>query len=104
MKKGPLSNKEKDHIRSNLEMDVTELAKSMDRSAKIVSNYVEKALSEKHASQPKKASAASNLLARNKDRGIVVMTEASSMESDKTRKRPEPPSRYHGMIHQIKGD
>ena len=104
MKKGPLSNKEKEHIDNNLEMDVVELAKSMDRSTKIVASHVKKALSKKHAPESKKSNMASDLLARNKDRGVVVMTEASSMESDKNRKRPEPPSRYRGMIHKIKGD
>lgn len=102
MKKGPLSNKEKDYIKSfHKTIPVEDLASKMDRSLSIVEKFVSTLEPEP---QPKKASAASNLLARNKDRGIVVMTEASSMESDKTRKRPEPPSRYRGMIHQIKGD
>ena len=102
MKKGPLSSKEKEYIETFYKVSsVKELASKMDRSTSIVEKFVGTLEPEP---QPKKASAASNLLARNKDRGIVVMTEASSMESDKTRKRPEPPSRYRGMIHQIKGD
>ena len=118
MKKGPLSNKEKEYIDSNLDMDVDQLAEAMDRSTKIVANYVEKvsAVAEtpepevavepvaEPVVQPVQSSPVSNLMARDQQRGVVVMTEAASMESDERRKAPEPPSRYSGMIHKIKKD
>lgn len=118
MKKGPLSNKEKEYIDSNLDMSVDQLAEAMDRSAKIVANYVEKVsvatetpepevavepVAEPVA-QPTQSKPVSNLMARDQERGVVVMTEAASMEADERRKRPEPPSRYSGMIHKIKKD
>ena len=103
MKKGPLSNQEKEYIKSNLEMDVKELAVSMDRSTKIVDNFVVKCLKEKHYIKPKR-SEVQNLMARSPERGVVVMTEAASMKSDEQKKKPQAPRRYTNIIHQIKGD
>jgi len=44
------------------------------------------------------------LLARNADRGVVVMTESASSHFDENRQKPKPPKRYEGMIHKIKED
>ena len=102
MKKGPLSNEEKSYIEENLKMDVKELAESMDRSIKLVKAHVDKqSLPEP---KPKEDSKTMQLLARNADRGVVVMTESASSHFDENRTRSKPPRRYEGMIHKIKED
>jgi hypothetical protein len=101
MKKGPLSNEEKQYIEENLDMDTAELAESMDRSLKLVKAHVEKSSPPK---EPKRESKTMQLLARNADRGVVVMTESASSHFDKNRQKPKPPKRYEGMIHKIKED
>jgi hypothetical protein len=102
MKKGPLSNEEKSYIEENLKMDVKELAESMDRSIKLVKAHVDKQSSPEP--KPKEDSKTMQLLARNADRGVVVMTESASSHFDENRTRPKPPRRYEGMIHKIKED
>ena len=108
MKKGPLSNKEKEHIESFYKTTpVKDLASRMDRSLSIVKKFVDKLPTEEEVQKeepPKQPSVASNLLARNKEQGVVIMTEGSSMESDKNRKPPQPPGRYSRFIHKIKED
>ena len=102
MKKGPLSNEEKSYIEENLKMDVKELAESMDRSIKLVKAHVGKqSLPEP---KPKEDSKTMQLLARNADRGVVVMTESASSHFDENRTKSKPPRRYEGMIHKIKED
>ena len=101
MKKGPLSNEEKSYIEENLEIDVKELAESMDRSVKLVKAHVDKIAPQE---QPKQEPKTMQLLARNADRGVVVMTESASSHFDENRTRSKPPRRYEGMIHKIKED
>ena len=93
----------KSYIEENLEMDVKELAESMDRSVKLVKAHVDKN-TPKAQPEPKQEPKTMQLLARNADRGVVVMTESASSHFDENRKRPEPPRRYKGMIHKIKED
>lgn len=100
MKKGPLSNEEKDFIRNNAEEfpDVNELAKKMDRSAVIVTKFL--ASVAKESSQD-----ISPLFARKEDRGVTVMTEAASIAADENKKKKknvESPPRYRKYIHKIK--
>lgn len=102
MKKGPLSNEEKSYIEENLEMDVKELAESMDRSVKLVKAHVDKQPAQKP--EPKEDSKTMQLLARNAERGVVVMTESASSHFDENRTRSKLPKRYEGMIHKIKED
>lgn len=101
MKKGPLSNEEKSYIEENLEMDVKKLAESMDRSIKLVKAHVDKNTLEE---EPKRESKTMQLLARNAERGVVVMTESASSHFDENRTKSKLPKRYEGMIHKIKED
>tara|TARA_A100001201_G_C4078699_1_gene198215 strand:+ start:881 stop:1192 length:312 start_codon:yes stop_codon:yes gene_type:complete len=101
MKKGPLSNEEKKHIEKNLDTEIADLAESMDRSFKLVKAYVDK-VSTQPEPKPKQDSKTMQLLARNEDRGVVVMTESASSHFDENRKRAEPPRRYTSIIHKIK--
>ena len=101
MKKGPLSNEEKSYIEENLETDIAELAESMDRSVKLVKAHVDKSLPKQ---EPKEEPKTMQLLARNADRGVVVMTESASSHFDENRTKSKPPRRYEGMIHKIKED
>lgn len=101
MKKGPLSNEEKKHIEDNLDTEVAELAQSMDRSLKLVKAHVDK-VSTQPETKPKEDSKTMQLLARNAERGTVVMTESASSHFDETKKRVEPPRRYTSIIHKIK--
>ena len=98
MKKGPLSNEEKQYIEENLEVDVKDLAESMDRSLKLVKAHLGK-ISKKEEPKPKHEPKTMQLLARNADRGVVVMTESASSHFDENRKKSEPPKRYLSLIH-----
>ena len=99
MKKGPLSNEEKDFIRNNAEefSSVDELATRMDRSVLILTKFLSSVA--KESSQD-----VSSLFARKEDRGVTVMTEAASIASDenKQKKNIESPPRYRKYIHKIK--
>jgi hypothetical protein len=103
MKKGPLSNEEKSYIEENSKVGAKDLAESMDRSLKLVKAHLGK-ISKKEQTKPKEESKTMQLLARNADRGVVVMTESASSHFDKNRKKSEPPKRYRGIIHKIKED
>ena len=114
MKKGPLSKKEKAHILKNyLDTPAAVMAEEMDRSVHMVDKFIAKqSFAQKEPEpepveqkeKPKTTSQAFNLLARDKNRGVVVMTEASSMESDKNKPKPTQPKRYRNIIHKIKED
>lgn len=102
MKKGPLSNAEKQYISENVEStEIAVIATSLDRSVSIVQKYVD-------SSTPKKEPIAqtAKLFARNKERGVTIMTENASMASDETKaKRKEAANgvpRYQKHIHTIK--
>lgn len=102
MKKGPLSNKEKEHITTNRSREIGEIAKEMDRSESIVQKFVDTLEEE---SEPRED--VSGLFARNEERGVTVMTESASMASDKNKTNDEneasqTPDRYKQFIHQIK--
>ncbi len=95
MKKGPLSNKEKDFIDNNLLMEAEEIASKLDRSIGVVSRYIE---------IKKEDSPTHGLFARKKDRGVTVMTEAASSQADENKeyRKTSTPKRYTGVIHTIK--
>jgi hypothetical protein len=102
MKKGPLSNKEKEHITENRSREVGEIAKEMDRSESIVQKFVD-TLEE----EPDPKEDVSVLFVRNEEHGVTVMTESASMTSDENKnkdkeKKPETPDRYRQFIHKIK--
>ena len=95
MKKGPLSNKEKDFIDSNPSMDTEDMAKELDRSVSVVSKYIK---------IKKEDTKTHELFARKKERGVTVMTEAASSHADENKesRKSNTPRRYTGVIHTIK--
>ena len=99
MKKGPLSNEEKDFVRSNAKdfSSIEELASKMDRSVFILTKFL--AGVAKETTQD-----ISSLFARKEERGVTVMTEAASIASDenKEKKDVQSPPRYRKYIHKIK--
>lgn len=99
MKKGPLSNEEKEFVRSNAKdfSSIEELASKMDRSVLILTKFL--AGVAKETTQD-----VSSLFARKEERGVTVMTEAASIASDenKEKKAVESPPRYRKYIHKIK--
>jgi hypothetical protein len=98
MKKGPLSNEEKQFVTDNISQfdNVENLADKMDRSVGILQRFIE-TLTPKGADVGK-------LFARNEERGVTVMTEAASMASDKNKEERTPvsPDRFKQFIHKIK--
>jgi len=104
MKKGPLSNKEKDFIKDNLvkfKDKMNELAAELGRSPSVIEKFV-KTLSP--AAESKKENA-TELYAKNEERGVTVMTETASMAADESkqqRKSNQDPDRYTQCIHKIK--
>jgi predicted transcriptional regulator len=99
MKRGPLSNKEKQFIDSNKSMSVQEVAEKLERSVAVVSKYVE-------TQQDGETTPTHNLFARKEEQGVTVMTEAASMAADDNRSKRNlsSPKRYKGVIHKIKED
>jgi hypothetical protein len=102
MKKGPLSNKEKDFITKSLpefEGEIEKLAEGMERSHSIVSKFV-KSLQE----QEKPKGQTAELFAKKEERGVTVMTESASMAGDESKqgRTSQTPARYRQFIHKIK--
>jgi hypothetical protein len=97
MKKGPLSKEDKTYIDNHKDVSVEELSERLDRSINSVSCYVK--TNESRVDDL-------NLFARNKDRGVVVMTEAASMSADENKKKPnlEQIRRYKNSICKIRRD
>ena len=69
---------------------------------KLVKAHVDK-VSVEPEPQPKE-SKTMQLLARNAERGVVVMTESASSHYDENKTKAEPPRRYTSIIHKIKED
>jgi hypothetical protein len=88
MKKGPLSNKEKEYITKNLSKFDGDLS----------------SLAEEQATEEPAEHKAGDLFARNEERGVTVMTESASMASDESKqgREPQTPARYRQFIHKIK--
>jgi hypothetical protein len=99
MKKGPLSNKEKEFIDENTSMAVEDICKKLDRSKSIVEKYTK-------IREDEKTTSTHDLFARKKERGVVVMTESASATADENKKKrkKEMPKRYTAIIHKIKED
>lgn len=127
MKKGPLSKSEKKYISENVdETAVTVMATSLDRSTSIVQKYVDtlstsakrflgtpetsvattKKEPVEQTTKKEPTGQTSNLFARNKERGVTIMTENASMAADESKaKRKEAANgvpRYKKHIHTIK--
>jgi len=108
MKKGPLSTKDKKFIDKNLSMEIDALAARLDRSISSVEKYLS-SKDEGVKSEPKQEqqNTSGNLFARNKDHGVVVMTEAASMAADESKKINNSSldsRKYRNVIHTIKKD
>jgi transposase len=95
MKKGPLSNKEKDFIDNNRSMKTEQIAEELGRSVSVVTKYIK---------AKAKEGSTHGLFARKEDRGVTVMTEAASAQADENKqdKETSTPRRYAGVIHKIK--
>lgn len=108
MKKGPLSSKDKDYIKSNYKaMQVFAMAEKLKRSFASVQKFVDELAAEelpKQETQPV-ATDAQTLYARKPERGVVASTQAASMAADESRAKKEPnpiSPRYSKFIHKIK--
>lgn len=106
MKKGPLSKDEKSFIDSNPSLSNEAIAKKLDRSVKTVCNYNQNLRPPKTETVAEKEQSDINLYARNKDRGVVVMTETASIVSDEKKKKTNIMNtrKYRDIIHKIKED
>ena len=109
-KKGRLSNKEKDFITTNYKSkSVKFIASKLNRSQFVVDKFIQK-LSfnvDENKTQEKTTTTSGDLFARNKERGVVVMTEGASMAADESKKKKSPTDvnvspRYRKHIHKIK--
>jgi hypothetical protein len=94
MKRGFLSQEEKDYIEQNRTRPVAELAKDLDRSE----NAVQKHLSETEVEKPK--TAFDKLV--GKKNGAVVMNQGASSIVDDNKRGKRIPSKLSGAIHKIK--
>ena len=106
MKKGPLSKEEKTFIDNNSNLSNEALAEKLDRSEKTISNYTKKPQQTKTETVTSSGSSDIDLYARNKDRGVVVMTETASIVSDEKKKKTNIMNtrKYRNIIHKIKED
>jgi Ni,Fe-hydrogenase I large subunit len=121
MKKGPLSKKEKTKILSKVKSFSSEqIAKSLDRSSNVIEKFIkslETPLTEEKSDKSEKPtikkmqeSQTGSLYAKNKERGVVVMTQAASMASDEKKSKRDAANginaapRYQSFIHQIRGE
>lgn len=114
MKKGPLSNKEKQYIEKNYKSKTTEqMAVKMKRSEHMVDKFIKTLSFTNVLDEPKneevvatpevKGPKPGDLFARKEDRGVTIMTEAASIAGDESKSKAQPPKRYHKFIHKIKG-
>lgn len=105
MRKGPLSKSEKEFISANTNMTLTELATKLERSEKIIAAYL-KTITTTPPSSDDTTVSDMNLYARNKDRGVVVMTESASMAADEKKTKLDMYSsrKYRDIIHKIRED
>lgn len=86
MKKGPFTKKEKSYLTRYKHLEVSKLAKKLDRDEKSVMAFL--GLSpkkEEPPKEPKKDSYLNDLFAKKEERSVVVMTEAASSYLDSKR-------------------
>lgn len=105
MKKGPLSVKDKEYIKTNYKgSQVSAMAEKLKRSLSAVQKFVD----ELYAQEPQETSQTTdvqNLYARKPERGVVASTQAASMAADESRAKKEQNAispRYNKFIHKIK--
>ena len=103
MRKGPLSNKDKGFNQGNLNLNIVDLAKKLDRSENAVKQYVEELADASNKAKPETHTM--QLYGRNKKYGVVVMTENASSHSDDMKSKPKPLQqirKYRDAIHKIR--
>jgi hypothetical protein len=105
MKKGPLSNKDKEFIEDNLNLSVSKLAEKLERSENSIEQYCSFLKSE----TPKeiKDTHTMSMYGRNKKYGVVIMTENASMQADESKSKSKniyDTRKYRGAIHRIRED
>lgn len=103
MKRGPLSQKDKDYIVKNKDKDIKFLSKKLKRTEVSITSFLD-SIKPVEIKTPEPATPTSAALVRNKKFGAVVMTETSSMISDEIRKqnlakKPAVSARYKNAIH-----
>jgi hypothetical protein len=110
MKRGPLSQKDKEYLEKNKDKDALSLSKKLKRNEDSIQKYLDELKTEpaiESTIEPPKETILSSNLTRNKKYGAVIMTENASMISDEIRKnkilKGTPISgRYKNAIHIIK--
>ena len=95
MKKGPLSQEEKNYILENDNKDISVLSEELDRSEALISKFK----SSTKSSTKKESTRFERLL--NKKDGSVSMTENTSYIMDEVKKKGLP-EKLNGSIHKIK--
>lgn len=103
MRKGPLSNQDKQFIEDNLNLSVSKLAEKLDRSEKSIEQYYT-ALNSETIPEVKDTHTMS-MYGRNKKYGVVIMTENASMNADENKATPKniyDTRKYRGAIHKIR--
>lgn len=102
MRKGPLSNKDKEFIKDNLNMSVSSLSKKLERSEKSVEQYRSTLQLDKTTTEETHTM---SMYGRNKKYGVVVMTEGASMCSDENKSKPKKATeirKIRNSIHRIR--
>ena len=107
MKRGPLSQKDKEYLEKNKDKDALSLSKKLKRNEDSIQKYLDELKTEpaiESIIEPPKETILSSNLTRNKKYGAVIMTENASMISDEIRKKKilkgTPISgRYKNAIH-----
>lgn len=114
-RKGPLTKAEKFYIDNHLDAPVKELAEELNRSEKIVKNYIgtrtedspEQTEDSPEQTEEDNSMKVGNLMARKEDRGVTTMTPQASALSDEKRSvylKNRQYNRYSQSIHKIKPD
>ena len=100
-KRGPLNKAEKFYIENNVESDIKSISKDLDRSLEIVTKHIK----ENCPKTDPRIINVGNLMAKNEDRGVTIMTESASSASDYNREvKKKPTPSWQQSIHKIKED
>jgi hypothetical protein len=108
MKRGPISNSDKEYLLKNQNKPLKLLAKKIQRSEESIQTFFdslkkeEEIATEKVEQIKRKDTPINNALVRNKKYGAVIMTPTASMIADdkkKIRKNNKFGSKVQGFIH-----
>jgi len=100
MKRGPMSNSDKDFLIKNKNRTLKFLSKKLNRTEESIQVFLESINPkiEEVIKEPKPETPISASLARNKKYGAVIMTPTASMISDEKRKKPTGSKRSSNYI------